>query len=169
VLIAPGGHLASLAAHQRWAAATAGDPRLRAVSRGQPKPTWYDHRQYEAANGTGGVCDFDERNIYAVTPVHQSLLKLASLSMAQAHSERNDLLSWFVALADGYTISYHDGDDDGVKQAMKESGEEIAAEEKEATLSADPVDHEALEAHRKNGTLTPVSTPVMSGSRSRTR
>lgn len=106
---------------------------------------------------TGLNCDFDGQGIYAVTPVHKSILRLICSLKAETHRQTNALQSAFVAVArhEGYEVVFDESEPVKVmKRALAKADRDVKAAEKEMRGKAQSIDHEAFETHQKKGTVT---------------
>lgn len=104
---------------------------------------------------TGAACDFDQHGITTLPPILKNAAWLLAQLEAHRNAAQNAPLRYFVALADGYTITTRNGKNQAVQAKIKASRESVKAQHKSAVLAAPVVDDEALQAARDNGKLTP--------------
>jgi late competence protein required for DNA uptake (superfamily II DNA/RNA helicase) len=102
-------------------------------------------------------CAFDEHGVFDANPLQKSILRLLSQIEAEHNRNTNNLLSYFVALAErsGYRLEYVSGRDHTMRAALKEARKAIAERDKAEILAAAPVSHDDLELHRARGNITP--------------
>jgi len=108
----------------------------------------------QRALSTGLDCRFDAHGIYGISDIQKSMLKLIAMLEADSNQSKNDLLSHFVALAEGYKLAFSETDNPALRAEMKAVAEKVKAEKRAAILASEPVDYPALELHRISGTLT---------------
>jgi len=108
----------------------------------------------QRALSTGLDCRFDAHGIYGISDIQKSMLKLIAMLEADSNHSKNDLLSHFVALAEGYKLAFSEADNPALRAEMKAVAEKVKAEKRAAILASEPVDYPALELHRISGTLT---------------
>jgi len=129
---------------------------LQAIRTQQPE-MWETifERQQRNAQQTALICGFDEDGVWQADDVQKDILKLLAKLQAKHNRSLNDLLSSFVALAEGYNLHYDESQHEVMREILIRVQEKVDEADKQAVLNADPIDHAQLDMHRKQGTLTP--------------
>jgi len=90
-----------------------------------------------------------------LSPEQQRLTRLLSTCKADRNRSSNNLRGHFVALAEGYQLTYaKGGEDEALRLELTEIGQVVNADEKAAVLIAEPLTEEEYEQKRQRGEVT---------------
>ncbi|GAB4526194.1 MAG: hypothetical protein OHK0046_42820 [Anaerolineae bacterium] len=113
--------------------------------------------QMYAAYRTSSLSGFSQYRLSFATPTQHHINTLLAKLRADENIQRNHMLAQFTARArqEGFTLRFHEGTSEATRQALRTTRETMLEARKGRILNADPVDHAAMDLHRRAGTLTP--------------